>query len=198
MSTLFSRANAVIPIIAAASLAGKEGYFYKLDSSNQAVIVAAATDIPHGLIGAVTGDGLEISALPLGGNHGPVKVKLGAEVTDLRLDLVVMSTGKAESDDGAGARVIVARPLETGEAGEMIDCVLLPARFIPAALAGTLTGTVDGTINDVAAAAGACAGESTPTATQVDTAIATAVAALVTSTNLALKELQTQLNASLV
>jgi predicted RecA/RadA family phage recombinase len=66
-----------------------------------------------------------------------------------------------------------------------------------AALAGTLTGSVDGTINDVAAAAGSCAGGSTPTASQVDTAIATAVAALVTSTNLALKEIVTVLNAEI-
>lgn len=66
-----------------------------------------------------------------------------------------------------------------------------------AELGGTLTGTVTGTMADVAAAAGACAGGSTPTATQVDTAIATAVADLVTSTNLALKELQTQVNALL-
>jgi len=66
-----------------------------------------------------------------------------------------------------------------------------PQAALVAQLAGTLTGTVDGTINDVAAAA--CAGGSTPTAAQVDTA----VAALALSTNLALKELQTSLNAAL-
>lgn len=197
-STLYSRDCAVIKLVATASLAGKEGYFYKLDSSNQAVIVSSASDKPHGLIGAVSNDGLEISALPMGGNHGPVRVKLGTTITDLRVDLTVKSNGTAESDDGAGARVIVARPLETGVADELVECVLLTPRFIPAQVAGTLTGSVDGTINDVAAAAGACAGGSSPTATQVDTAIATAVAALVTSTNLALKELQTQLNAALV
>lgn len=58
-------------------------------------------------------------------------------------------------------------------------------------LAGTLTGTTTGTMVDVAAAA--CAGGATPTAAQVDTAIDT----LETSTNLALKELQTKLNALL-
>lgn len=60
-----------------------------------------------------------------------------------------------------------------------------------AAVLGTLTGTVTGTIVNVAAAA--CAGGSTPTAAQVDTA----VAALALSTNLALKELQTVLNAEI-
>ena len=68
---------------------------------------------------------------------------------------------------------------------------------VVATVAGTLTGTVDGTINDVAAVGGACAGVAEPSATQVDAAIATAVAPLVTSTNLALKELQTQLKAAL-
>jgi hypothetical protein len=66
-----------------------------------------------------------------------------------------------------------------------------------AALAGTLTGTTTGTMVNVAAAAGACAGGATPTAAQVDTAIATAVLDLVTSTNLALKELQTKVNAEI-
>lgn len=65
------------------------------------------------------------------------------------------------------------------------------------ALAGTMTGTVAGTMVDVAGAAGACAGTTTPSASNVDTAIATAIAPLVTSTNLGLKELQTQLNAAL-
>ncbi len=60
-----------------------------------------------------------------------------------------------------------------------------------AALAGTLTGSVTGTIVNVAAAA--CAGDAEPSAAQVDTA----VAALALSTNLALKELQTKLNAEI-
>lgn len=62
---------------------------------------------------------------------------------------------------------------------------------IAANLAGTLTGTTTGTIVNVAAAN--CLGGATPTAAQVDTA----VDALETSTNLALKELQTKLNESI-
>jgi hypothetical protein len=151
MSTLFARANAVIALVATSTLAGKEGYAYKLDASNQAVIVAAASDIPHGIIGAVTNDGLEISALPLGGNHGPVKVKLGTAVTDLRVDLTVKSDGTFESDDGAGARVICARPLETGAVGELIQAVLIPARKIGAAVTlGSTNGTA-GAAADLAA-----------------------------------------------
>lgn len=56
------------------------------------------------------------------------------------------------------------------------------------ALNGALTGTPVGTLVDVAAAA--CAGGATPSAAQVDTA----VDSLETSTNLALAEIQNQLN----
>lgn len=147
MSSLFARATAIIPLVAAVSLAGKEGYFYKLNASHEAILCTAVTDVPHGLIGAVLADdGLEISALPLGGNHGPVRVKLGAAVTDLRKDLTIRADSTAESDDAAGARVIVARPLETGAADEMIECVLVPARLIG-------TGIVLGSTNGTAAAA---------------------------------------------
>jgi hypothetical protein len=131
MSTLFARAYAVIPIVAAASLVGKEGYFYKLDNAGKAVLCAATTDVPHGLILSVTTNGLEISAAPLGGNHGPVKVKLGANVTDLRQNLTLRADATAEQDDGTGPRVIVARPLELGSTGEEIECVLLAAKIIP-------------------------------------------------------------------
>lgn len=151
MSTLYARATAIIALTAAASLAGKERYFYKLNGSNQAVIVASAADVPDGLIGAVTGDGLEISALKSGGNHGPVKIKLGAAVTDLRLDLVLRADGTVGPDTGTGARVIVARPLETGEADEEIECVLLKPRVFGAAVALTSTNGTAAAAADLAA-----------------------------------------------
>lgn len=151
MSTLYARVNSIIPIVAALTLAGKEGYFYKLNASNQAIAIAAVTDVPHGLILAVSDNGLEISAAPLGGNHGTCKVKLGTAVTDLRKDLTVKADGTAEPDDAAGARVIVARPLETGVADEMIECVLLRPRLIGAPLVlGSTNGTA-GAAADLAA-----------------------------------------------
>lgn len=130
MSTLFRRVSAVVPIVAAAALLGKEGYFYKLDASGHAVLCAATTDIPSGLILGTNKDGLEISAAPLGGNHGTVGVKLGGAVTDLRKNLTLRADATAEQDDGAGPRVIVARPLETGAVGEEIECVLLDPQVI--------------------------------------------------------------------
>lgn len=125
-SSLFARALAIIPVAAAATLAGKEGTLFKRDAANKAIVIAAATDVPAGVIGAVTNDGLEISALISGGNHGTVKIKLGAAVTDLRKDLQLRADGTVGPDVGTGtARVIVARPLETGAVGELIECVLL-------------------------------------------------------------------------
>jgi hypothetical protein len=135
---LFARESAVTLIAAAVSLAGKEFNFYKRDAQNKAVAIAAATDIPDGLILAASDDGLEISAAPFAGNHPPVKVKLGAAVTDLRKDLTLRADGTAEPDDQAGARVIVARPLETGLADEEIECVLFLKPILnPVALAST-------------------------------------------------------------
>jgi hypothetical protein len=142
MSSLFARETAIVPITATATLAGKEGFFYKLDGSNQAVAIAAVTDVPDGLIGAVTSDGLEISALKAGGNHGTVKVKLGANVTNLTKDLVLRADGSVGPDTGAGARVIVARPVETGSSTEMIEAILMKPRVFGAAV--TALATADG------------------------------------------------------
>lgn len=124
-SALYARANPIVPIVAPVTLAGKERFFYKLDDSNHAVAVASATDVPDGVIGAVSGNGLEISAIKSGGNHGTVKVKLGAPVTDLRLALQLRADGTVGPDTGAGARVLVARPLETGTTDEEIEAILL-------------------------------------------------------------------------
>lgn len=151
MSTIYARNTAIIPIVAALTLAGKEGYFYKLDASNQAIAIAAVTDVPDGLIGDVATDGLEISGLKQGGNHGTVRVKLGAAVTDLRKDLTLRADGSVESDDSAGARVIVARPLETGAADELIEAVLVPTRKIGAAVVLGSTNGAAGAAADLAA-----------------------------------------------
>jgi hypothetical protein len=143
MSTRYLRAAAILAIAAAADLTGKEGFPYKLDAENKAVLCSAITDVPHGIILAVTPDGLEITAAVLGGNHGTVGVKLGAAVTDLRKMLTIRADGTAESDDAAGARVGFALPLEVGEAGEIIECVVFRPRVTVAAL--TL-GNVNGAI----------------------------------------------------
>lgn len=126
MSPLYSRGNAIIPIACAAAMLGSEGTFYKLDATGKAIPLAAATDVPHGLVLATSADGLEISAAVLGGNHGPCRVKVGTAVADLRKDLTVKADGSVQPDVGTGtARVMVARPLELGAVGEQINAVLI-------------------------------------------------------------------------
>lgn len=103
-------------------------------------------------------------------------------------------------------KTVIGRALDKASTnGDLIRVIIdLPApelEFVQAAnvaaLAGTLTGTVVGTIVNVAGTGGSTPGASSPTAANVDTGIATAIAPLVTSTNLALKELQTTLNAEI-
>lgn len=139
-STLYARETAIASITAIADLTGQEKKFYKLDGSNQAILCTSAADVPDGVIGAVDpSNGLSISAIKCGGNHGPVKLLLGADVTDLRKDLTLRADATVEPDDGSGPRVVVARPMETGTAGEAIECILLKPRVYGAAVAANAT-----------------------------------------------------------
>lgn len=113
--------------------------------------------------------------------------------------LMIVVSGSKVATATVG-KTVIGRALDKASANNdlirvFIDLPATNLEFVQAAnvaaLAGTLTGTVTGTIVNVAAAA--CAGGSTPSAAQVDTA----VAALSLSTNLALKELQTILNAEI-
>ncbi|HSI15705.1 MAG TPA: hypothetical protein VK961_26900 [Chthoniobacter sp.] len=178
MSTLFARSTAIIAIAAATSLGGYENYFYKLDGSNKAVLCTAVTDIPHGIIGAVTVDGLEISAIPLGGNNGTVRVKLGAAVTDLRKLLTLRADSTAESDDGAGARVFVALPLETGAADEEIECILLAPRKIAAQTQTALTDNSGGVASTTLAVIATGTPADLAAQAAINTAIRNAIASL--------------------
>lgn len=126
MSTLFSRGNAVIPVAVKSGddFTDLEGYFFKL-SSNEATAIGATTDVPYGVVLDGSRGDTEISALVGFGGPAPVKVKLGSTITDLSKDLTLKADGTVESDDGSGARVVVARPLELGAATELIDAVLV-------------------------------------------------------------------------
>jgi hypothetical protein len=89
---------------------------------------------------------------------------------------------QAAADDDTSVRVKLC-PL--GDS----DPLNLSQAAVVAALAGTLTGSVDGTLADVAEIA------LSTSDTYTDAAVNTAVNTAITSTNLQLKEIQTQLNA---
>ena len=125
-SPLYARGDAIVPISTPVNLTGLEGYFYKRDASNNAIAITSATDVPDGVIlDAGNSFSTEISAAIAGGAHNPMRIKLGAAVTDLRKALVLRADGTAGPDTGAGARVVVAKPIETGAVGEKIAAVLL-------------------------------------------------------------------------
>lgn len=124
---MFARTNGVLALTPTADHSGKEGFAVKA-SGTSAALVAAATDIPLGVVleGATTAK-KDAVALCDGGLAGTVKVKLDATPGTVALGtyLVITATGTATADPGSGARVRHARALEAGAANELIEAVLL-------------------------------------------------------------------------
>lgn len=179
---------------AGADLSAKQDFIVMLDSSDEIQLHDGSVKTPY-LLTEAPADGEEASIEAIDPTV-PCRVKTAGAHTLHEPVYLDIATGKATPTASA---IRLGFCLETKASGEG-NVLIRPAVAIQpvttlAALAGSLTGTVDGTINDVAGAAGACAGGAEPSAAQVDTAIATAIAPLVTSTNLALKEVVTILNA---
>lgn len=103
-----------ISATAGGTLTDKEGYFVK-QSSGTAIIVAAATDRPCGVVvaGAASGSEIEL-ALP-----GSIAlVKLNGTVSKLQ-EIQVESDGSVIANAGSGSRVIVGQMLEAGVSGDL-------------------------------------------------------------------------------
>jgi hypothetical protein len=123
-SSLLARESAVIPLVAAADQTDKEGYFVEIASNTTASICNSATDAPFGVIldGAAAAKTSSIGVL--GGLAGTVRVKLGANITNLATMLQLRADGTAGPDAGTGARVLVGRPCELGSTDEKIEAVV--------------------------------------------------------------------------
>lgn len=120
------RTEGIIPLTPTADHTGKEGYFVE-NSSGSAAICNAATDIPLGVIteGQPT-TGKSSIALPCVGRTVKVKVTSDTPGTiALGTYLTVKADGTVQADAGSGSRVRVARALEAGAAGELIEAYLL-------------------------------------------------------------------------
>lgn len=123
---MISRSEAIIPAKHSADLSGKDGYFVETASGTDS-IVNAVTDTPLGVI--VEGSAAANSSTIATPNYGGVvKVK----VTDTSPGtinrgtyLTVKTDGTVQADAGSGARCRVARALEAGAAGELIDAYLI-------------------------------------------------------------------------
>lgn len=119
---MIARATAVIPITPTADLTGKEGYFVL---PTGALVTSATTAVPLGVVAEgfpTTGKSTVVCA----NFGGTVKVKLGAAPGSVIVGsyLVLNADATAKLDPGTGARIRVARALETGNANELIEAVL--------------------------------------------------------------------------
>lgn len=123
------RVNAIIPILAAVSHLGMEGYAVKIVNGKSA-IVTAATDSPIGVIldGGDLGD-FDSVALIGSGLAGTVRVKLDGSPGTVALGtlLEITATGTFKADTGSGSGTVCAMALEDGAADEMIEAVPLGA-----------------------------------------------------------------------
>lgn len=125
---MIARTIALIALTAAADLTGKEGYFVKVAPDNTSVTpVAAATDIPLGVVSAEAAQGANAGILIGAGFSGTTRVKLSATPGNVVLGslLVLTADGSVKLDPGSGARVVVAQALESGSANERIEAVLI-------------------------------------------------------------------------
>ncbi|MDR1427273.1 MAG: hypothetical protein LBJ08_05885 [Bifidobacteriaceae bacterium] len=116
------KTNAIIHTgpLSAADYTGKEGYFVNADWH----LSAAATDTPLGVISEVWDDESADVAIA-GAASGTYLVKLGAAPgsIDTGSILELEAGGTVKLGDGTGTPV--ARALEPGLAGELIEAVLL-------------------------------------------------------------------------
>ncbi len=119
--------KALVALTPAADQSELEGYFVEASGANVAVCNNAA-DIPLGVI--VDGEPTTgKSTIALSGAYpGIVTVKVtGTSPGTIARGtmLTLKADGTVQADAGSGARVQVARALESGAAGELIQAILL-------------------------------------------------------------------------
>ena len=117
---------ALLVVASTADLSTKEGYFLQPDGT----LPTAATDVPLGVIVDGRDKSADVAVPP--GAPGIFHVKLsGTPGTVNRGTYLVLHTdGSAKADGGTGARVRVARALESGAADELISAVLLAPQVL--------------------------------------------------------------------
>lgn len=117
------RKEAIIAMTPGADHSEKEGYFVKL-SAGDPIVCNSAADVPFGVIidGEATSgqDTIGVS----GGMACTAHVKLSGSVAK-GADLQLHTDGSCVTDGLDGARVIVAKALEDGVTGDLIEAVIL-------------------------------------------------------------------------
>jgi hypothetical protein len=91
MAYEFSNYSVKVTLVAGADLSAKQYNFVKLNSSGQAIAVAAITDVPVGVLQNAPTSGQEAEVLIVGGTK-----LVASEAITLPAFLSVASTGKAD------------------------------------------------------------------------------------------------------
>jgi hypothetical protein len=121
MAYEISNYSVKVTLVAGADLSSKQYHFVKLNSSGQAVVVAAATDLPIGILQNAPTSGQEAEVLVAGGS----KLVLGGTV----------AAAGVVSTSSAGAGVAIAHGTDTtkfalgqaltgGASGEIVTVVV--------------------------------------------------------------------------
>jgi hypothetical protein len=119
--------QATLALTPTADQSDLEGYFVEVSGANVAVC-NAATDIPLGVIidGEPTTGKSTIAVSGAFGGIVTVKVAATSPGTINRgTYLTLRADGTVQADAGSGARVRVARALESAAAGELVQAVLV-------------------------------------------------------------------------
>lgn len=114
---------AVLPRISDSDLSDKEGYFVE-PASGKVSIVNAATDIPLGVIVHGTTAGGH-NSVAMAGQVARVKCNATVGTVNDGTYLTLAADGTVVADPGTGARVRVARAVETGANYALIDALIL-------------------------------------------------------------------------
>lgn len=135
------RDTAILSFQTVEDLSAKDGYVVIPDAANpgKVKLANAADAAPVGVI-TTPADGAEDNvSVAVVGFNGTVRVKLGGAV-DAFDTLTLKADGTVEAD---GAGTIVAKAMESGAAGELIEAVLVAAITTDAASVAALGAAVD-------------------------------------------------------
>ena len=119
--------GAIVPFAPTADQSASRGYFVEA-SSGSVAICNAATDIPLGVIVDGGSSTSAKSSIAISGAGAVAIVKVtGTSPGTINVGtyLTLKSDGTVQADAGSGARVQVARALESAAAGELIAAVLI-------------------------------------------------------------------------
>ena len=124
MTQKISYENGIIPMVPTADHSEKKGCFVK-NSSGNAALCTAATDIPVGpVVDGYDTNGQDSVAM-CGATPGAVPVKAGAAVTAFSFGVLASDGERVIDDPGTGSRVRVCRFIESGAENERVLAVLM-------------------------------------------------------------------------